>query len=108
MNDKLEELINLYQKSDKKKWLYDHSNLILCDDKEEGNYTITIGVVESDGNYYEFLFIDNKESLLFKGLLYDTNDINKLNYDYFKNDLNNYNMNKLIEKYNEILKENFC
>ena len=50
MNDKLEELINLYQKSDKKKWLYDHSNLILCDDKEEGNYTITIGVVESDGN----------------------------------------------------------
>jgi len=108
MNDKLDELISLYQKSNKSKWLYDHSNLILCDDKEEGNFTITIGVIESDSKYYEFLFIDNKEKLLFKGLLYDTDDINKLNYDYFKNDLKNYNMNKLIEKYYEILKENFC
>ena len=108
MSEKLYELIKLYHDSDKRKWEYHNSELILSDEKEDHSYIITIGVFKHDGEYSEFLFIDDKERLLFKGLLYSTNDINKLNYDYFKNELNRLNLNQLIEKYYEILKENFC
>ena len=50
MNNKLEELINLYQHSNKSKWQYNNTNLIIFDDKHEGNYTLSICVYEIDGN----------------------------------------------------------
>ena len=107
MNNKLEELISLYQHSNKSKWQYNNTNLILFDDKQEDNYTLSICVYEIDSNYYEFLFIDDKEKLLFKGLLYNTDNKEKLNFEYFKNELNKYTINQIIDKYYDILKENF-
>lgn len=98
-------LKNLCQYYAKNKGKYVYSNIKINEYFEiiKGNYAVNIKSISCDNNKI-LLFISEKNKLIYKGLIYESNEDVSAKFNLIKTDLINLNLDNFIEKYYDILK----
>ena len=100
--DKLCELYN----SNKINYNSDDNVVLEYDDKYFIDYEIDISLNKQEDKYLIFIFIEQGQKLIFKGLLEESNNSLNNTYDVLKKDLYELELDVFIEKYSEKLFSN--
>lgn len=85
----------------------DVSIVVEFDEKQFDDYIISISMNKVDDIYYIFLFIENNNKILLKGLINESSIEPTDIFSNLKDDLLNMNLNELLEKYKKIIEKNF-
>lgn len=107
---KLEELINIYKEAKA-----NNPNLFIYDEVETCNYDyickegidINIKMIKANNLYRIFIFISRQGTLLFNGMIKESNNNLIDDYNILVNEINCLSIENLIDKYYEDLKRNF-
>lgn len=108
MNIEIKKLCEKY--NEKKSFQIYNSDISIVmefDEKQFDDYTISISMNKIDNIYYIFLFIENYNRILLKGLINESNSEPTKIYLQLKEDLLNLNLDKLLDKYGKIIEKNF-
>ena len=108
MSKQLENLLDLYR-NDNKRFKFDSDNTSNIEfmDKKFDNLLLSIRFISIDDIYYIFLYIEEDNKIIFKGLIDKSNlRVDDL-YDEISNDLSSLGLDAFISKYYLKLKNNF-
>ena len=97
--DKLCELYN----SNKINYSPNDNVVLEYDDKDFTDYEIDISLNKQEDKYLIFIFIEQGQKLIFKGLLEESDNFLNYTYDALKKDLYELKLDAFIEKYSEKL-----
>ena len=97
--DKLCELYN----SNKINYNSDDNVVLEYDDKDFIDYEIDISLNKQENKYLIFIFIEQEQKLIFKGLFQESNNSLNNTYNALKKDLYELELDAFLEKYSEKL-----
>ena len=97
--DKLCELYN----SNKINYSSNDNVVLEYDDKDFTDYEIDISLNKQEDKYLIFIFIEQGQKLIFKGVLEESDNFLNYTYDALKKDLYELELDVFIEKYSEKL-----
>lgn len=108
MSKQLENLLDLYR-NDNKRFKFDSDNTSNIEfiDKKFDNLLLSISFTTIDDIYYIFLYIEEDNKIIFKGLIDKSNLRMDDLYDEISNDLSSLGLDAFISKYYLKLKNNF-
>ena len=108
MFEQLKKLLNLYKNNiDRFKFENEESNVIEFIDKKFDSSVLSISLNRINNFYYIFLYIEEDNKIIFKGLLNKSDNNIKNIFDVIINDLTILDLEDFISKYYEDLEKNF-
>lgn len=99
---KFKNLCQYYAKN-KRKYIYSNIKINEYFEIIKDNYAVNMKSISSDNNKI-LLFISENNKLIYKGLMFESNEDLSVKFNLIKNDLINLNLDNFIEKYYDILK----
>lgn len=106
--EKLQALCNIY-KSNKNKKIYnsDNSELISFDDRWFNDYLVSLSLMKVGDGYNIYLYVEKNKKIILKALLESSDKLIKKSYNEIRGNLQVLDFNSFIDRYYNILLNNF-
>lgn len=106
--EKLQTLCDIYKSNKKKKESNsNNSKIISFDDKWFDSYLVSLSLMKVDNNYNIYLYIEKNKKIILKALLESSDKLIKKSYNEIRGNLQVLDFNSFIDRYYNVLLNNF-
>lgn len=106
--EKLQTLCDIYKSNKKKKESNsNNSKIISFDDRWFDSYLVSLSLMKVDNNYNIYLYIEKNKKIILKALLESSDKLIKKSYNEIRGNLQVLDFNSFIDRYYNILLNNF-